>query len=564
MLTVNTNISSSFTRRQLESNSTGLNTALQRLSTGQRINSAKDDAAGLQISNRLTSQVRGLNVATRNANDGISLLQVAEGALQSVTDALQRIRALGLQAMNGSNGISEREALDQEAQQLLQEIDRVNESTTFAGRKVFDQGNFSVLGDLDKRAVLNSLKGFWISEGEQRVFDAYGLRAGGTQLDITLSNNSGSTALASVSYSGADANGRVLNQVLDVNLAYFDSSTLPNGGTNPAQYTDRVIAHEMAHAVMGRTMNFAAGLPAWFIEGAAEAVHGADERLASDVDDGLGGIDVTDILTAFNADDVSGSDGYSAGYAAIRYMHDSIKAAGGKGIKDIMGYLNTNAGATLTQALTNASHGAFASLANFETKFNADAATYVGAMNLTNADTGAIDGLDADGGTELTAESVLPNQGTGVPGSQGFTLKEPKLFNETAVGGNAITQFQVGAEAYETVQIGLSSFSTDTLALSRVDLVDLPGLAVMDIDDALAYIDRQRAYMGAVQNRLQSTIENLQSIAENASASRSRILDTDFASETSSLVSKQIIQQAAQSVLAQANQRPQAVLNLLS
>src|SRR5690606_15786534 len=99
------------------------------------------------ISNRLTSQVRGLTVAARNANDGISLLQVAEGALQSVTTALQRIRELGLQAMNGSNGASERAALNQEAQQLLQEINRVNETTTFAGRKVFDQGEFSVLGD---------------------------------------------------------------------------------------------------------------------------------------------------------------------------------------------------------------------------------------------------------------------------------------------------------------------------------------------------------------------------------------------------------------------------------
>jgi flagellin len=560
MLTVNTNIASSFTRRQLESNGTGLNTALQRLSTGQRINSAKDDAAGLQISNRLTSQVRGLNVATRNANDGISLLQVAEGALQSVTDALQRIRALGLQAMNGSNGISEREALDQEAQQLLQEINRVNETTTFAGRKVFDQGSYSVLGDLDQRAVLNSLKGFWISEGEQRVYDAYGLRAGGSELEITFSDDASSTALASVSYTGADGGGRVLNQVLNVNLAYFDASTLPNGGTNPAQYTDRVIAHEMAHAVMGRTMNFAAGLTNWFTEGAAEAVHGADERLAGDT---AGGTDVTAMLAAYNADDVSGSAGYSAGFAAVRYMHDSIKAAGGKGIKDIMGYLNTHNGATLDQALTNASHGAFASLADFDTQFNADAAAFVAAMDLTNADTGAIGGLDADSGTELTAESVLPNQGTGTPGSQGFRLEEPELFSANGVGGNALTQFQVGAQAYETIEIGISSFSADSLALSRLDLVELPGLAVMDVDDALAYIDRQRAYMGAVQNRLQSTIENLQSISENASASRSRILDTDFAKETADLVSKQIIQQAAQSVLAQANQQPKAVLSLL-
>lgn len=557
MLTVNTNISSSFTRRQLESNSTALGTSLQRLSTGQRINSAKDDAAGLQISNRLTSQVRGLNVATRNANDGISLLQVAEGALQSVTDALQRIRSLGLQAMNGSNGASERSALDQEAQQLLQEINRVNETTTFAGRKVFDQGTFSVLGDLDQRAVLNALKGFWISEGEQRVFDAFGLAADGAELEITFTNDSSSQALASVSGTSG-AGGKIFDQVLNVNLAYFDASTLPNGGSTP-QYTDRVIAHEMAHAVMGRTMNFA-GLPSWFIEGTAEAVQGADERLAGDT---AGGTNTAAILAAFNADDVSASAGYSGGYAAVRYMHDEIKAAGGKGIKDIMGYLQKNSGSTLDQALTNASKGAFTSLADFETKFGADIATYVASLDLTNADTGAIGGFDADGGNVLTAENVLLNQGTGLPGSKGFKLVEPELFNVNGVGGNAITQFQVGAEAYETIQVGFSAFSADAMALNRLDLSKTPGLAVMDIDDALAYIDRQRGYMGALQNRLESTINNLQSIAENAAASRSRILDTDFAAETSNLVSRQIIQQAAQSVLAQANQRPQAVLSLL-
>ena len=557
MLTVNTNIASSFTRRQLESNSTALATSLQRLSTGQRINSAKDDAAGLQISNRLTSQVRGLNVAARNANDGISLLQVAEGALQSVTDSLQRIRSLGLQAMNGSNGLSERNALDQEAQQLLQEINRINETTTFAGKKVFDQGSFSVLGDLDQRAVLNALKGFWISEGEQRVFDAFGLKADGAELEITLSNDSSSSTLASVSGS-VGAGGKVFDQVLNVNMAFFDASSLPNGGGAP-QYTDRVIAHEMAHAVMGRTLNFA-GLPSWFVEGTAEAVQGADERLSGDT---AGGTNTAAILAAFNADDVSASAGYSGGYAAIRYMHDEIKAAGGKGIKDIMGYLSANTGSTLDQALTNASDGAFASLADFNTQFNNDAATYVASLDLTNTDTGAIGGFDADGGSVFSAESVLSNQGTGLPGSQGFTLVEPELFNENGVGGNTLTQFQIGAEAYETLQIGFSAFSADALALSRVDLTKTAGLTVMDIDDALAYVDRQRGYMGAIQNRLEATIANLQTISENASASRSRILDTDFAEETSQMVSRQIIQQAAQSVLAQANQRPQAVLTLL-
>ncbi|MEO9332886.1 flagellinolysin [Ectopseudomonas guguanensis] len=560
VLTVNTNIASSYTRRQLESNATSLDTSLQRLSTGQRINSAKDDAAGMQISNRLNSQTRGLGVAMRNANDGISLLQVAEGALQSVTDALQRIRALGLQAMNGSNGVNERQALDREAQQLLQEINRVNETTTFAGRKVFDQGQSSALGDLDQRAVLNSLKGFWISEGEQRVFDALGLRADGAELKITFSNDSSSQALASVSYTGADGSGRVLNQVLNVNLAYFDASSLPDGGSFP-QYTDRVIAHEMAHAVMGRTMNFASGLPSWFIEGTAEAVQGADERLAADT---AGGTNTAAIVAAFNADDVSGSAGYSGGYAAVRYMHDSIKAAGGRGIKDVMGYLQSNPGSTLDQALANGSRGAFSGLADFQTQFSSDAASYVASLDLTNEDTGALGGLDADGGPVLTAKSVLLNQGTGTPGSQGFRLVEPTLFDDTAVGGSALTQFQIGAQAYETIQIGIGSFNVEALALSRLSLQKTPGLAVMDIDDALAYIDRQRGYMGAVQNRLEATISNLQNISENTAASRSRIVDTDFAAETANLTSRQIVQQAAQSVLAQANQRPQAVLSLLA
>lgn len=166
MLTVNTNTASSFTQRQLGDTNRTLDRAMQRLSTGQRINSAKDDAAGLQISNALTSQVRGLGIAVRNANDGLSMLQVGEGALQSVTGALQRIRTLGLQAMNGSNTATERAALNQEAQQLLQEINRVNETTTFGGRQVFNQDNSSRLGKLDERAVLNSLQGFWIGEGE--------------------------------------------------------------------------------------------------------------------------------------------------------------------------------------------------------------------------------------------------------------------------------------------------------------------------------------------------------------------------------------------------------------
>lgn len=345
---------------------------------------------------------------------------------------------------------------------------------------------------------------------------------------------------------------------MDVNLAYFDAASLPDGGSNP-QYTDRVIAHEMTHAVMGRSMNFAA-LPNWFKEGAAEAVQGADERLAGDTS---GGTSVAAILAAFNGDDVSASAGYSGGYAAVRYMHDQIKSAGGSGIRDVMTYLSNNAGSTLDQALANASKGAFSGLGDFGTQFNADAASYVAAMNLSNADTGAIGGLDADDGPTLDARSVLSNRGTGLPGSRGFELELPELFKVGASSGNNLIQFQIGAQAYETLQMGFAGFGVDALALNRLDLLGNPGLAVMDIDDALTYIDGQRGYMGALQNRLEATIANLQSVAENAAASRSRILDTDYAAATATLASNQIIQQASQAMLVQANQRPQAVLALL-
>ena len=140
-LTVNTNVASLNTQRNLGVSSKALDTSLQRLSTGFRINSAKDDAAGLQISNRLTSQVNGLNIATRNANDGISLSQTAEGALQQSTNILQRMRDLSLQSANGSNSDSERKALNSEVEQLQKELNRISSTTTFGGRKLLD-GSF--------------------------------------------------------------------------------------------------------------------------------------------------------------------------------------------------------------------------------------------------------------------------------------------------------------------------------------------------------------------------------------------------------------------------------------
>src|SRR5690606_2993517 len=140
-LTVNSNIASLNAQRNLSGSTNALSTSLERLSSGSRINSAKDDAAGLQISNRLTSQINGLGVAVRNANDGISIAQTAEGAMQESTNILQRMRDLALQAANGSKGASERKALNNEINQLKEELTRIADTTTFGGRKLLD-GSF--------------------------------------------------------------------------------------------------------------------------------------------------------------------------------------------------------------------------------------------------------------------------------------------------------------------------------------------------------------------------------------------------------------------------------------
>ena len=163
-LSINTNIGALNSMRQLSMTETNLNRSLERLSSGLRINSAKDDAAGLAISERMTSQIRGLNQATRNANDGVSMLQTADGALSSISSSLQRVRELSVQAANSTNSLSDKKALQEETNQLIQEIDRVSSSTAFNNEKIFDFTSGSVIGDSNQLAVLYGLQNGWLEQ----------------------------------------------------------------------------------------------------------------------------------------------------------------------------------------------------------------------------------------------------------------------------------------------------------------------------------------------------------------------------------------------------------------
>jgi flagellin len=294
------------------------------------------------------------------------------------------------------------------------------------------------------------------------------------------------------------------------------------------------------------------------VEGTAEFIHGADERLAADKGAGT----FQSVINALdNGFDATSAD-YSAAYGAVKFLHAEIKAAGGSGIKDVMTYLTNNPTASLNAAI--AAHTGYADAAAFLSAYDGGAgATFLSGLDLGNSDTGAIGGYDTDGGAVLTAETVISGAGSrsGDDVLSGFD----ETFQTIATASNygTISKLQIGANVGETLETQNFAMRTSALDIADVDVVNLASTALSKIDRALNYVNSQRAGVGAQLNRLESAIANLRNSSENASASRSRIMDADYASETAALTRSQILQQAGTAILAQANALPQNVLSLL-
>ena len=410
---INTNIMSLNAQRNLNTSGSSLATSIQRLSSGLRINSAKDDAAGLAISERFTTQIRGLDVATRNANDGISLAQTAEGAMVEISSNLQRIRELAVQSANATNSSSDRDALNAEVQQLLSEIDRVANQTSFNGTKLLD-GSFT-------------------------------------------------GALFQV---GADA-----GQTIGINNI-VDSRTANLGKMNFASDTTAV------NVVAATASGVAAA--AGKISGVKISVQQVGASAAQTI----------------NIDDVK----FNAG--------DSVK--------------------TINQKVATA-------------------------INDKMDQTGVYATLDSAGAVKLQA--VKGNQYT-----TGFTFGTIT----DAVTGQA-TGVTAGATAFTAQTAAAVTAPAQETVAGKMDISSFVGAqrALEVVDKALTAVNSSRADMGAIQNRFSSTIANLATTSENLSASRSRIRDADYAKETAEMTRTQILQQAGTAMLAQANQVPQNVLNLL-
>jgi flagellin len=579
-LSINTNVSSLTVQRNLGRSGDDLARAVQRLSSGLRINSARDDAAGVGIGTRMTAQVNGLSQAVKNSNDGISLLQTAEGVLASLTENIQRVRVLAVQAANESNGPAERESIAAEVRQRLEEMDRVARQASFNGQKIFAQGGTSIGGDNAVRAVADGLRMGWLASAEKLILQEYGIKGDGAslQIDITTDSDGGGGYAAFVeSAIGASPGGRGRNLRLSVDMANFTPPNLPNGGSGPV-YNDRIIAHEMVHAVMARATNWNSLLNTskWFTEGAAEFIHGADERLSGDIAGAAGAnLDarigaVVDEITSWSG----GSVDYSAAYIATRYLHEKLKDEGfAAGLKDFMGYLNEGSAPTMDQALTHFFGGGYdqdALLAEIQADSGNGLSNGVmfvkNRMNLTNADTGAIGGRDADGGAVRTATGVMADlEGQyGDDALQGFRESWEKTSPGTSATRSA--SLQIGADVGQTSTLQLGAVGIQALGLSDVDVATdsfSASRAIVHLDEALDYLSGQRAMLGAQMARVESSISALQTAVETTSSSRSRVMDADYASETATMVRSKILREVGVAVAAQANADPRRVLTLL-
>lgn len=604
---INTNISSLNSQRNLTASQTSLTTSLQRLSSGLRINSAKDDAAGMAISSRMTTQINGLNQAARNANDGISLAQTAEGALNAVSDNLQRIRELAVQSANASNSASDRAALNNEATQLISEIQRVATTTSFNGVNLLD-GSFSAQAF---QVGANSGQTISIDKIASAKTDALGVGANtsyttkstGARVDGS-GLSSGDLAINGVSVGATSSDGVSAYGGRTSALAIANAINAANTGATATVQANTLVGAAAtgfgtAIAAGGVSIN---GIDIGAIAIAATAQERGGQMMAAiNAKTGLTGVAAT-FDTTTGAVSLSAADGrnisvslngaVTTAISGLGFGSDittntaveqkvnsgfSSGTIGTTGINLVAGEFMINgydvgaltANATATTQTTNlvAAINAIKDKTGVTATVNGAGTGY----SLTSA-TGAQIELRMSG-TQVTGgvQNATSLAGTGTTGMSTVNIRTVSYYssvnvNTTSGSGLTVSKVAAGASGSSGLTAGYTAATlTAASGVSALDLTTAAGAssAIGVLDSALSQINSSRAALGAYQNRFSSVVTNLQTTAENLSASRSRIQDTDFAAETANMSRAQILQQAGTAMLAQANSLPNSVLSLL-
>jgi len=463
---INHNIAALNTLTQLNKNTSATQKSLEKLSSGLRINGAADDAAGLAISEKMKGQIRGLDQASRNAQDGISLVQTAEGSLNETQDILQRMRELSVQSSNDTSTDADRKEIQKEISQLKDEVDRISNDTEFNTKKLLN-------GSVGNSAVLSA--------------DNLGLKS------VT---------------------------VADANLA-ADQYTV----TNVAPAT-------VAADVKTNTTGLAASDFDFTTAGASTGLKLGNYTL-----------NVTDGATSgrfdFKLTDENGTVVASAADVDYNGAANAV-LTGTNGEK-----LTINNGSTVKEG---------------QTTFNINATYGAGALKVTNA-SGAL--YTSAAGTKIT-DSDFEAGGFDFSLDIDSVRKAAATTSTIDTTNNALTM-HIGANENQTMKVDINKMDTISLGVDDIDVTTQAGAetAITAVNDAITKVSSERAKLGAFQNRLEHTVNNLSASSENLTAAQSRIADVDMAAEMSNFTKNNILNQAAQAMLAQANQLPQGVLQLL-
>lgn len=499
MPTINTNLPSLTAQRHLSASQLSLTTTMQRLSSGLRVNSAKDDAAGLAISERMNTQVRGMAVASRNANDGISLSQVAEGAMQKLTDILQRSRELAVQAANGTNSSSDRQALDSERAQLLQEFSRIASTSNFNGQKLID-GSF-MAQSFQVGANAGEVIGVNLPSLQAPNLGAYGGL-------LAQSPTTNSYAITRGNDEMVPAGGLVLRDK-PIAIERNESMASIAQKINDAGFDPKIYAQASTSAVLSFNKSLPPSTP--HVTVTVKLIAGDDLSKAQSVSFTWdhANPDIASIKQAINA--VSGQTG--------------VRAEDGPYADDLR--LVNDAGETI-RVLNDSAPGVSMFIRNNLGAANAwtNGMTVPGANGAGVLGAGAHD-IQVQGNFALMSEDSFA-----VDGGY-YNLDGDPIGPFPAMQGTAAQNFKL----------------TD----ARLDTAEHARQALIIYDAALRQVTSARADMGAVQSRFESVIANIDIAAEKMAASRSRIVDADYAVETAKLAQQQILQDAGIAMLAQAH-----------
>ncbi len=520
-LVINTNLMSLNAQKNLRRTEAPLQQAMQRLSSGLRVNSAKDDAAGLAIATRMTRQINGLSVAMRNANDGISFAQTAEAAMDEMINAVQRIYELAEQAAS-YNTSADRSSLDKEVQELIAELSRIVTQTRYNGEQFLNQQkSIDIQVGVEVKETIN-ISTSNVSPNTMGVATSY-------SNSLTAADVAKSAGLSYLS-AGLGANAKLagvdLGDAITTATAYKNNSLNLINRINTYTGDTGVTAFGFGNALVGN--------------GVAPTILGSGTgagKLGAKVEAGfltINGVQIGSVTIA-----TAGGAGGAASATNASIMEDLVDAINAKSATTgVTAYLMDKSDFTVGTAGTGSDILVLA---------NTDGAAIDVTLNTAVSGGSNIDGLLAS-----TSMSVAAGQNGKIIFNAGFS-KTSISFDSTSTGA----VFGVGSSS--------NSVSLTATSLNNVSVTTAANanIAILAAKESLETFVSEKAKLGAKLNRLESTIRNLESTRENVTAARSRILDADFAAETAKMTKALILQQAGISVLAQANQVPNNVLALL-